>query len=187
MADRDHPVMAFAFLGLMGTAVFGLATWRTMSPAPQKGGGGGDLEAQIIEAVGLGEAGQVEEAAIRLAKITDEHPDNVDALFNYGVALTGLEQYDEADRVFRRVLELDPKDYDVVAERASLKIDQDKVDEAIQIAGTIPRGEGRMPLRLDHDPRWAGLRDDPRVMELRKKHGLIAGDVAQPSPAAAAP
>lgn len=128
------------------------------------------VSAEIMEAVMMGEGGNIEGAAKKLREISERHPDNTDALFNLGIALTGLERFDEADRVFQQVLEKEPEDYEAVAERATILLAQGKVEQALALAENIPPGEGRLGLRLEYHERWATLKGD-RVAALKKKHG----------------
>jgi tetratricopeptide (TPR) repeat protein len=199
MAGHEHPLIAGAFLTLVVGAVGGAAVYKLLHPTHSKHaeaepdhGTPPEIEPatvseQIMAAIRIGEEGDMEAAAEILAVIVRGNPENADALFNLGIALGALERHADADKVFARILELNPKDWEATAERAGLQIAQGKIDDAFAMMDQIPAGEGRLSLRLDEDPRWKGVRNDPRLTALRSKHGLGApkanaatGTVAQP-------
>src|SRR5688572_3642749 len=113
MADHNHPIIAGLFVAaLVGAIGYGISKVAG-APVKQKEAHGAvvppphepiphdpsqppldPVHAKIMEAVMLGEDGQLDVAALKLANVVADHPENVEALFNLGVALTGLDRLD---------------------------------------------------------------------------------------------
>ena len=132
------------------------------------------VASEITEAIELGRAGNVTGAVEDLAKIVEENPENTDALFNYGVGLSGLERIDEADAIFGRILAINPQDWGAVAERATILSLKGDLDQAYTLLESIPEGLGRIRERLNSDPVWRKHAKDDRMRALRAKHGLTS-------------
>jgi tetratricopeptide (TPR) repeat protein len=129
---------------------------------------------QIMEAVKLGQGGEYAPAAKLLGDIVKHHPKNTDAMFNLGVALSALERYKDAERIFERVNQLSPNDFDAVAERAGIRLALDDAEGALALLEKVPVGAANMANRLGQDPRWVPLKDNPRMAALLQKHGVAA-------------
>lgn len=117
----------------------------------------------------LGRQGRFEEAKDLLRTLLENHPEEPGLWFNYGVALSALERYDEAEQAFEKTRELEPTNWDVLAELAALRKLQGQLDEALTLLEQIPQGEGRMAHRLRNDPLWTEV-EDPRMDALVEKH-----------------
>jgi tetratricopeptide (TPR) repeat protein len=129
---------------------------------------------EITAAIEMGRTGNVEGAVAELKRVVDENPENTDALFNYGVGLSGLEKIDEADAIFARILKINPKDWGAVAERATIHSIKGDLDQAFTLMESIPEGLGRIRERLNSDPIWRKHSKDDRMPALRAKHGLTS-------------
>ena len=130
------------------------------------------INKEISDAVSYGQAGDYKRALALLKQITDKHPKNTDGLYNYGVALRGVQSYAAADKVFQRLLEINPKDYEAIAERANLAVLQNDIEAGFDFLEQIPRGEGQLILRLRTDPQWKELERHPRMAKIRSLQGL---------------
>lgn len=162
-----HPIIGGVLLaGALGLLVYlGVTATRTQTAERE-------VKEAIVRAIEAGRDGEIEKAEFLLGDIVRKHPKNTDALFNYGVALVGLNKLDAADAVFVRILALDDKDYEALAERAGIAAEQDRIVEAFDFADNIPKGEGGLSDRLLNDGRWADLQDHPRMLALKRKHAL---------------
>ena len=92
---------------------------------------------------------------------------------NLGICYRSLDKLDAADRAFARVLQLDPEDWDAVAERATIRITRGDRDQAFEMLASIPANRGQVQERLRSDPLWRKHRKDPRMPPLMKKHGVV--------------
>jgi Flp pilus assembly protein TadD len=175
---RSHPFASYGFLLLAAFAILSLAQLgieHAATVADHHEAHRADVSQvshDIMSAVRLGQTGNYLGAAQLLARIVQEHPNNVDAIFNLGVALSAAERYDDAEAAFMRIEELDPKDFNAVAEHAGVKKAQGDERAALSLLESIPAGEGNMKARLAEDPRWDSLKENPRMQALRKKHGV---------------
>lgn len=174
--SHDHPVAGFLFLafafGLIGV---GSKAGMDASREAQRRVAKEQVNKAIRAAVELGQRGEFEQAEEALRKIVKEHPSDPDALFNLGIAQLAVEKDDEADRTFELVLGVSPSDWDAVAERAGIKKRKGDVEGGLALLEKVPPGMGHLPERLAQDPLWADLGDNPRLRELRKRHGVAEG------------
>jgi len=129
-----------------------------------------ELVRQIRQAVQMGKAGDLAQAEAALKLLTEQHPNEVLVWMNYGVALSGQEQYDDALTAFERVLSIRPETWAAYAEIATIHLLRNDHDLALRVLEQIPPGKGRLAERLFRDPVWKGV-DDPRFEELQEKHG----------------
>jgi hypothetical protein len=111
----------------------------------------------------------------RLEQLIEKHPNEPGLYLNLGIAQRAAEKLDDADRTFAKVLEMDPNDYDAMAERANIQKEKGNLDAAIDILEKIPPRGGRVDVRLRDDPLWFDVGDNPRVKALRQKHGIEDG------------
>lgn len=162
---KDHRIAGYGFLILM----VGLIGWGS-SQAIARSKNALNRE-QIRAAVERGKRGEFDPAEELLREVLRRMPDHPDALLNLGIVQAALEQDDEADRTFSRLLELYPDDYDAIAERAGILKRRGKVEEAFAMLEKIPLHEGHVKERLETDPLWADLRGDERLLALLQKHG----------------
>ena len=162
-----RPIVGAVFI-VAGLAVAGAAAYGFAKAKRER------VATEITEAIDTGRNGDVEGAVARLAKVVEENPENTDALFNYGVGLSGLERIDEADAVFAKILELNPSDWGAVAERATIQSVKGDMDQAYTLLESIPEGLGRIRERLNTDPIWREHSKDDRMRALRAKHGLTS-------------
>lgn len=75
--------------------------------------------------------GQYEEAAKYWRKyLSDENPNDTQALLRYGTALSMCKKYDEAEKTFKRALKLSPKDPILLQNMGLLYFRQKRLDDA---------------------------------------------------------
>ena len=159
--------VALAFLVLFAGVYFATQGTLNNATAEKK-----RVNIEIKNAVSYGQGGDYERALVLLKDIVAKHPENVDALYNYGIALRGVRHLTEADKVFQRLLEKNPSDYEAWAERANLAVLQNDLETAFDYLEKIPRGEGQLILRLRTDPQWKELEKHPRMNKIRSLQGL---------------
>ena len=115
------------------------------------------------------------EGAERLLRATAERYPRVAAVWlNLGICLRSLNKLDEADRAFARVLQLNDEDWDAIAERATIRFLRGDVEQAFALLQGVPANKGQVYERLRSDPDWKKYRDDPRMIPLLAKHGVVA-------------
>jgi tetratricopeptide (TPR) repeat protein len=174
--EKEHPVAGILWLALVTAALaFG-------AKSGIQGSKRAALRNEVREAVEAGERGEYLRAEELLRDVLREEPNDVDALFNLGVADVALDKLDEADEAFTKVLEKNPNDWDALAERATLAERKGKTDEALKTLDRIPEGQGHMTDRLQNEVAWAKLDGDPRMNKIREKHGLPPLDRPAPKP-----
>lgn len=173
---HDHPIAGYTFLLLVAVGLaFGSKAAIQHSAEAHEAQKAAAIEAEkqrVKDAVAVGQAGDYARAEQLLEALSHERPDDADILFNLGISKAAQEKDDDADKLFARVLELDPKDFDAVAERAGIKRRKNLLDETFILLDKIPVGEGHLKERLMRDPLWADLMNEPRMIELAKKHGV---------------
>lgn len=106
-----------------------------------------------------------------LQKAADRFNDSTALWLNLGIAQRGAEQWDEAEKSFKRVLVLDPNDWDGIAESGTIRVVKGDLEGAFAFFERIPAGEGRMLERLAYDPTFNELDKEPRFTALVAKHG----------------
>lgn len=171
--DHEHPLAGIVFLLVVAGLVFLGARAGIQSSKHAK------LKAEMREAVEAGARGEYDQAESSLRSIAHDHPDDVDALFNLGIAELALEHEDDAYATFERVLTLSPKDYDALAEQAVIHKHKGNRDKALAMLESIPAGEGHVRERLVHEAAWDDLAGTPRMNALREKHGLPAEELGE--------
>ncbi len=176
MSEAKHPIAGGIFLAV-AVALIGFGAYSGLESGAHSGHSQAaapvdPLNAQILEAVQMGQGGDVEGAAASLRVIVAKHPDNVDAVYNLGVALIGTGELENADKQFRRVLELAPGDADALAELAGLRKDSGDLDGAFALLDQIPTQDPKIRQRLLEDPLWVDIEDDERMKALYSKHGI---------------
>lgn len=128
-----------------------------------------------------------------LKKAADRFNDSTALWLNLGIAQRGAEQWDDAELSFKRVLVLDPNDWDGLAESATIRVVKGDLEGAFGFFERIPTGEGRMLERLAYDPTFNDLDKEPRFTALVAKHGAtelrretlarVKEEAAAPAPA----
>lgn len=88
------------------------------------------LAEALRAAVALEENGKVAEAAQQYRSLSQSHPDSVVVWTDYGNAEMQLGHNDEAERAFKRALEIDPESRDTLNNFAWLLYQQKRLDEA---------------------------------------------------------
>ena len=176
VSEAKHPIAGGIFLavavGLIGFGAYSGLQAGGHGPVAGTGSPSEDLNAKILEAIQLGQSGDVEGAAAGLKDIVARHPDNVDAVYNLGVALIGTGETETAEKQFRRVLELAPGDADALAELAGLKKDGGDLAAAFALLEQVPVQDPKIRQRLLEDPLWSDIQDDERMKALYTKHGI---------------
>jgi tetratricopeptide (TPR) repeat protein len=174
---KDHPIAAGTWLllivGGIGFLGFtGLQSGAEHEKNAEKSGLNQELEA-IIDA---GRRGEYDVAIQGLEGMIAKYPNEPSLYLNLGIAQRAAERLDDADRTFAKVLELDPNDYDAMAERANILREKGNLEGALELMDKIPPGKGRVNMRLRDDPLWLEVAEEPRVKALRQKHGIEEGD-----------
>ena len=131
---------------------------------------------QVTRAIALGQDGKFREALQILENVLKTHPENIDALFNYGLVLRSVNRINESDKAFQKILEIKPEDFEAWAERANLAVLQNDLDRAFDYLEKIPAGKGRLILRLRVDEHWKKLKTHPRMEKIRAIQGLSNRD-----------
>jgi tetratricopeptide (TPR) repeat protein len=132
------------------------------------------LNAELDQVLAIAQQGDYETAIQKLQQMIVDHPRQPGLYLNLGIAQRAAGKLDDADRTFAKVLEMDPNDYDAMAERANVQKEKGNVDAALDIMEKIPEGQGRIYMRLKEDPLWIDA-DNPRLNALREKHGATEG------------
>jgi tetratricopeptide (TPR) repeat protein len=138
----DHPLAGYLFLLIVAALLFGVARAGIESSRRAQ------MKTEMREAVEAGTRGDYGEAESKLRALVREHPDEVDALFNLGLAELALEHDQDADALFAKVLALNPKDYDAMVERAAIQKHRGHAAAALEILDAIPAGQGHLRERL---------------------------------------
>ncbi|HJL40233.1 MAG TPA: tetratricopeptide repeat protein [Myxococcales bacterium LLY-WYZ-16_1] len=134
------------------------------------------LKRQIRAGISFGQRGKLDEAEEVFAELAESHPDEAAVWYNLGVARSGLEDYDAAETAFERTRELEPDNWDVVAELATIRQLRGNTSGALDLLERIPVGEGRLSFRLREDPVWASG-EGARFEALKEKHGGLETSV----------
>lgn len=176
---KQHPVAAGLWLAICLTGIAFIAvkgqTRRdaedagTQAPLPERV----VLREKLYSAIALSERGEHARALVVLEDLVEQHPRTTSLWLNLGIAQRAAGRLTEAARTFEKVLELDPEDYDAVAEKATVLKQEGRVDAAIAELERIPVRRGRIGERLAADPLWQDIAEDPRMRALRDKHGLV--------------
>jgi tetratricopeptide (TPR) repeat protein len=183
---KDHPIAAALWLILVGGLIGLGAVKGTEASAHHREAEKTQVVAkerksmsdELEKAIAPGKRGDVEEAITALEALAVKYPGEPAIRLNLGVAYRAAEKLDDADRSFAKVLELDPNDYDALAERATIQLERGDAEAAIAAVERIPANEGRMRERLMDDPFWVALMEDPRVKSLRIKHAAEKYDTS---------
>ncbi len=133
------------------------------------------MKEEVAKVIALGKAGRLLDAEEAFQGLAVRYPDEPSVWLNLGIAQRGLHRLPEAAKTFARVNELDPQDYDALAERASIQKLSGDVEGALTFLEEIPAGEGRVRIRLLRDRIWQDISGNPRMQALRAKHGLQNG------------
>lgn len=192
----NHPIAGFGFLAIMlggigflsMKGVEGSRTWQAERHAEEERAKKEEeeraaqeanraraeaIQGQIRAAVMAAERDELPLAIEMLKKAADQWPDSTGLWLNLGIAQRGAEQWDEAEKSFNRVLVLDAKDWDAVAELGTIRVVKQDLDGAFGFFDKIPVGEGRMTERLAYDPTFAQLDADPRFVALLGRHSAL--------------
>jgi len=177
---KKHPIEAALFLILMFSAIGALAVSQLSaasevdeeSPAEKTPNEAQKLTERIRAAVQHGIEGRLSRAQEELRQLAEEYPNEVLVWMNYGVALSGRNEYDAALDAFRRALELRPETWAAYGEIATIHRIRGDLGRAFDALEKIPPGKGRLAERLHRDPGWRDL-DDPRLEKIRREHREI--------------
>ncbi len=170
---KEHPIAAGAWLVLVVGGIGALATLGLQSSADnEKKTERGELNKELDEIIAAGRNGDYDVAIERLEEMIGKHPDEPSLYLNLGIAQRAAGKLDDADRTFAKVLEIDPNDFDAMAERANILRERGDLEAAIDLMEKIPPNEGRLNMRLREDPLWIEVATNPRVKALREKHGV---------------
>jgi hypothetical protein len=125
----------------------GRARWVSMERIEKAWSGGGhtailihprtaadDVAAALRAAVALEDQGKFAEAAERYRAITTAHPDSVVAWTDLGNAEAHLGRRDQAERAFRRALDIDGNARDALNNLAWLLFEEKRLDDAERLA-----------------------------------------------------
>lgn len=96
-----------------------------------------NLDLQRQQAFFYLRAGNAEKARALFKQISDSDPKDARARFYLAEALSDLEQYDEAQKIYRTLLEQTPEDVDVLASFGLSQVAQRKLDDASKTFHTL--------------------------------------------------
>lgn len=136
------------------------------------------LNQKMRETIMTAREGRLGDAIKEFQALDEEYPEQPALLMNLAIAHRASGDLESAMDTLDRALKIAPKDWDLVAEKATVLLEVKRPDDAIALAETIPVRLGRMPERLRADPLWADLPSSERYDALRKKHGVgkVLGD-----------
>lgn len=176
---KEHPIAAGVWLILVvGGLGFLAKNGMEKSAEHREKEEKQQINEELSKIIALGQGGKMKQAIEGLKELVVKHPEEPGLYLNLGVAHRAAGHLEEAEAAFEKTLELDPKDYDAMAERASILLEREKKEEAITLMEKIPQNEGRLRQRLRDDPAWARLAKEPRVKALREKHGVEGYDTS---------
>jgi tetratricopeptide (TPR) repeat protein len=118
--------------------------------------------------------GEPDKARAAFKTLVDADPADARSLFYLAEALTDLEQYEEANRIYRRLLEQTPSDPDLLASFGLTQIGQRKLDEAEQTFKTL------LAVEAVPDNLAALARTQLAYIELQRDHYSAAVELARP-------
>ena len=173
---KDHPIAAGVFLIVVASGIGTLASYGLQAGHDhERKAVKVELNKQLDDILDIARSGDYDTVIQRLEKMIEEHPSETGLYLNLGIAQRAAEKYDDADSTFAKVLEMDPNDYDALAERANIQKEKGNVDAAFDLLDKIPPRAGRIDVRLRDDPLWIDVADHPRMKDLRIKHGIETG------------
>jgi tetratricopeptide (TPR) repeat protein len=173
---KDHPIAAGAWLLLVVGGIGFLATSGLKSGAEhERDAAKSELNKELEEIIEAGRRGEYDVAIKGLEAMIVKYPKEPSIYLNLGIAQRAADKLDDADKTFAKVLELDPSDYDAIAERANILREKGDLEGAVAMMDKIPAGAGRVNMRLRDDPLWLEVAEDPKVKALRQKHGVEEG------------
>ncbi|MEL7367880.1 MAG: tetratricopeptide repeat protein [Myxococcota bacterium] len=175
-------VMVALLLGALGVTIVLTMNAEEKPSKAQTEGSEGDAEnelarreirAIIRKAIMAHRQLDYEAAEKILEEASERYPRVAAVWLNLGICYGSLDKLDAADRAFARVLEINPKDWDAVAEKATLHSMRGQGDKAIELLSTVPSMKGQVSERLRADPRWTKLHGHPKMKALLRKHGIV--------------
>ena len=101
--------LALGAAGLLAVAAVGIAIFRSDDTAEPAAGNA------LAAAAAEGQAGSMDDVIASLSQRLREDPDNHEGWFQLGLAYRGAERFAEAERAFRRAMELAPRNADYTA------------------------------------------------------------------------
>ena len=113
-----------------------------------------DLAAICELAVQAGELGRFEEGIGLWDRVLDKHPDYVEALFNKGYCLIGLQRYSAALEVSRRAVELQPDHKEAVFNYGTCELYVGDPQRALEVVRPLAEDHPEYPLL---QALWAAL------------------------------
>ena len=182
-ATRLDPSLEFAFLNL-GKALALLGRGKEADEAFEKSFDLNPERKMLAHAVEHYKAGRLQEARDLSRKILWQDPNNVDALRLLGAMAAIQSQFDEAERYFRRAIELAPDFVRAIVDLGRVLKEQNRYQEAIECfkkATTLEPGNVQSHFQLASALAPAALNYEAvkahqRVLELQPGHpGALLG------------
>ena len=124
----------------------------------------------LRSAVEYGHRARYKEAIGILDGATEKYGQYSAIWLNLGIAQRAEGDLAGAARSFQRALKENPKDWDALAETATVQKLLGQESAALASLERIPAGRGRVKERLEVDPVWGAAEDDRRLSALREKH-----------------
>ncbi|NJK88003.1 MAG: tetratricopeptide repeat protein [Myxococcales bacterium] len=153
-------------LGLIVAAVAWVALGQ-LNPRPRVTSDGRDQ--RLSAAIQLGRAGQLDLAIRSLTDLSVEFPDSALVWLNLGVALSGVDRFDEAIVAYSKALAIDPGLWAAQVEIATVFLLREDEERSLALAEEIPEGNLELGRRLRSDPLWSRL-EGQRAAALRDRH-----------------
>lgn len=163
--EKEHPLVGYAFLALVAALLF-FAAKAGLEASRHK-----LMIEELKAAAEVGDNGELEKSEAMLEKVAAQYPNSPEAAYMLGVVRLRAERLEEADKAFTRALELDPQDWDAVAERATIAKIRGDIETAVAMLEKIPAGHGHVYDRM-RDSVWIDVRGDERMRNVYNKHRI---------------
>lgn len=137
-----------------------------------------EVTAVLQNAVEYGQYGRYAEAAQILESAAEKYPGYSAVWLNLGIAQRAQGNLTSAQTSFEHALKANAKDWDAIAELATVQKLQGREAKAFSSLERVPAGRGRVKERLEIDPAWSAAQDGARLTALREKHGVSAKENA---------
>jgi len=171
--EHEHPIAGIAFLLVVATGIFFLAKSGIESSREEH------KRETIRTAMHIAEAGDLPRASEMLQALAKQNPGSASALFFWASVEAEAEHYDLADQLYVRTLEIEPDDWEAMAERGWIALKRGDVDAALEMMMKIPGGKGHLEERMQ-DAEWMALRSDSRLQPLLDKHHISNDSTLRP-------
>ena len=171
---KNHNFAAGLFLVVVvgggGTAIFRAMTNQAKESTESIERERGEVTKILKSAVELGQRARYREAVQILESAVPRYGHYSAVWLNLGIAQRAQGNLDDAAASFDRALQANPKDWDALAEMATVDKLKGREADAFAKLEQVPAGRGRVRERLEVDPAWAAAGDADRLAALHEKH-----------------